>query len=84
VSDQFDDASLDWRIREFRVRDIRWRALDISRVSEGNPVEAPDLTRVEEIGFTDLMTGGMSAACSRLDWIEVHGRPVRRTPSPPR
>jgi hypothetical protein len=28
---------------------------------------------VEEVGFTDLMPGGISAACSRLDWIEVYG-----------
>jgi len=33
---------------------------------------------VDEIGFTDLMSGGKSAACSRVDWIEVYGRAVRR------
>jgi hypothetical protein len=42
------------------------------------PATAPDLSNVEEIGFTDLMAGGQSKACSRLDWIEVHGRPVAR------
>ena len=41
---------------------------------EGAKVTTPDLSRVEEIGFTDLMAGGGSAACSRLDWIEVYGR----------
>jgi hypothetical protein len=35
-----------------------------------------DLSRVDEIGFTDLMPGGGSDACSRLDWIEVYGKPV--------
>jgi hypothetical protein len=80
VSDWGDDASNDWRVREVRVRDIHWRTLDISRVSEGRPAEKPDLSRVEEIGFTDLMPGGLSDACSRLDWIEVHGKPAARTP----
>jgi len=33
---------------------------------------------VDEIGFTDLMAGGGSPASSRVDWIEVYGRPVSR------
>jgi hypothetical protein len=57
--------------------DINWYSLNIERIFEGKPVENPDLSRVEEIGFTDLMTGGMSTACSRLDWIEVYGKPVK-------
>jgi hypothetical protein len=81
VSDLYDDASDDWRIREFRIPAIRWRTLDISRVSEGRKAESPDLSRVQEIGFTDLMPGGMSDACSRLDWIEVHGKSVPRQKS---
>ena len=36
------------------------------------------LSNVEEIGFTDLMPGGKSSSCSRLDWIEVYGMPVAR------
>jgi hypothetical protein len=81
VSDQSDPASADWRIREFNLGDIRWRRLDIKQVVEGNWVEAPDLSRIEEVGWTDLMRGGESAACSRLDWIEVYGKPVSRTQS---
>ena len=78
VSDKFDEASTDWRVREFAVKEIHWRSLDISRVTEGKPVDSPDLTRVEEIGFSDLMPGGLSDACSRLDWIEVYGKPIAR------
>ena len=81
VSDLFDDASDDWRIREFRIQGIHWRALDISRITEGKRLDAPDLSRIEEIGFTDLMPGGFSEACSRLDWIEVHGKSVVRVSS---
>jgi hypothetical protein len=78
VSDQFDDDSADWRIREFVVADLRWRALDIAKVVEGKWEPAPDLSKVEEIGFTDLMAGGRTPASSRLDWIEVHARGVPR------
>ena len=78
VSDAADGASEDWREREFNVLDIRWRRLDIKTVTEGAWVRNPDMRRVEEIGFTDLMAGGGSPACSRLDWIEVWGRPVAR------
>jgi hypothetical protein len=78
VSDQYDPASNDWRIREFNIGDIRWRRLDIKKVVEGEWVNAPDLSRIEEVGFTDLMPGGQSVACSRLDWIEVYGKSVLR------
>jgi len=47
-------------------------------VTEGNRADNPDLSKVDEIGFTDLMPGGASVACSRLDWIEVYARPVER------
>ena len=78
VSDQCDGASKDWRIREFNLADINWYRLDINSVVEGLPVTAPDLSKVDEIGFTDLMPGGGSDACSRLDWIEVYGKTVSR------
>jgi hypothetical protein len=76
VSDQSDGPAEDWRVREFILADIRWRTLDIAKVTEGAWVQAPDLSRVAEIGFTDLMPGGRTPACSRLDWIEVYGLPL--------
>ena len=78
VSEQGDGASKDWRIREFNLADITWYTLDINSIVEGLPVARPDLSKVDEIGFTDLMRGGQSNACSRLDWIEVYGKPVMR------
>jgi len=82
VSEQSDGPSLDWREIEFNISDLRWRRLDIKTIIEGAPVGKPDLRRVEEVGFTDLMTGGGSIACSRLDWIAVYGRSVRRHAAP--
>ncbi len=72
VSDQYDGPSTDWRVREFNLGDFRWRRLDIEKILESDWVGNPDLTRVDEIGFTDLMRGGGTPACSRLDWIEVY------------
>jgi len=78
ISDESDGPSVDWREREFNLKGIHWRSLAIEKVVEGEWVEHPDLTRVDEIGWTDLMTGGGSSACSRLDWVEVYGKRVQR------
>ncbi len=78
VSSQGDCISRDWRITEFNLTDLSWYTLNIKSVIEIKPVKDPDLSKVDEIGFTDLMTGGASDACSRLDWIEVYGKPVPR------
>lgn len=78
VSDQFAGPSKDWRIWEFNIQDIEWHKLDAERVVETGIATEPKLSNVEEIGFTDLMPGGKSASCSRLDWIEVYGKTVKR------
>ena len=78
ISDATDSLSKDWRIVEFNIEDIHWMSLDIKTMTEKNWVEKPDLTKVEEIGWTDLMKGGGSEACSRVDWIEVDGYTVSR------
>lgn len=78
VSDKSDGESKDWRIHEFNLSDIQWHTLDINSIIEGKEVSNPDLKKVDEIGFTDLMRGGQSDACSRLDWIEVYGKAISR------
>ncbi len=78
VGSQGDCMSNDWRITEFNIADISWYSLNIKNIIEVKPVVKPDLSKVDEIGFTDLMPGGASDACSRLDWIEVYGKPVKR------
>ncbi|MGW9684692.1 hypothetical protein [Flagellimonas sp. 2504JD1-5] len=76
VSDASDGPSADWRIREFNISDITWKALDMELIVETKLVQNPDLSKVEAVGWTDLMPGGNSDACSRVDWIEVYGYPV--------
>ena len=78
VSRQGDPATVDWRIREFNLQDLDWYTIDMKTITEMKPEPEPDLSLVEEIGFTDLMPGGKSDACSRLDWLEVYGYIVPR------
>jgi hypothetical protein len=78
VSGQCDDRSQDWRVHQFNIMDIDWYELNVESVIEGSPVKNVNLSKVDEIGFTDLMTGGGSDACSRVDWIEVYGNAVER------
>lgn len=76
VSNVGDGPSDDWREREFVLANIEWRKLNMELIVEEHPVITDaDLARVQQIGFTDLMTGGNSRACSRLDWIEVYAQP---------
>ena len=86
VGDKTAGLSNDWVQSEFLLGDVRWRTLDIEQVVEGREarwVDNPDLSRVEEIGFTDLMRGAGhgSGGGSRIDWIQVTGKPVPRVAS---
>jgi hypothetical protein len=84
VGDKTVGLSNDWvQSSEFLLGDVRWRSLDITDVVEGREamwMDHPDLSKVEEIGFTDLMRGAGhgSGGGSRLDWIQVTGKPVPR------
>ena len=80
ISDRYAGPSDDWNVSEISMLDVNWRRLIIqdqatwTRIYEEAPVDNPDLSRVDEIGFTDLMVGGPSffGGTSRIDWIEVH------------
>jgi hypothetical protein len=78
VSNQAAGASKDWQNFEFNIQELKWFDLDIKNITEGKSIDSPDLSKVDEIGFTDLMTGGSGNASSRLDWIEVDGKQVKR------
>jgi hypothetical protein len=86
IGDKTASPSTAWVVSEIQLVDVRWRTLDIENVIEagdGYWVDYPDLSKVEEIGFTDLMRGAGhgSAGGSRVDWIEVYGKPVPRVAS---
>ena len=86
IGDKTAGLSFDWVESEFNLVDVRWRTLDIKEIVEGREakwVENPNLSRVEEIGFTDLMRGAGhgSGGGSRIDWIQVSGKPAPRVAS---
>jgi len=66
---------------EFAVSSIRWLALDIDRVvTRGAWVPSPDLSRVDEVGFADLLPGSGHGwgGFVNLGRIQVYGKPVSR------
>ncbi len=81
VSEPVEAASGDWRESEAVLQDLHWRRLDIRTLVEGASAERPDLSRVDEIGWSTLMTGGNTPASSRVDWIAVYARATPRETS---
>ena len=76
-------SRFDFLIDEFTPAESRWMKLDIDNVvTRGNWVDMKevDLTRVDEVGFTDLMPGSGhgDGGFSDVGWIEVYGKPVPR------
>ena len=84
AADYVEPESSYWRETEFYLADVpRWRALDETRMAVSRDTAWKfnvDLSRVDEVGFTDLMRGAGHGTDgnSGLDWIEVHGNFVSR------
>jgi hypothetical protein len=84
VGDRTDGTTRDWLVTEFNVADVRWLKLDIERVvTTGNIVERPDLSKVDEIGFVDLMPGSGHGAggWSDVAQVDIYAASVARTAS---
>ena len=67
-------------VSEVTFEDQRWFELDPMKVVVLKEVGNPDLSRVDEVGFVDLMPGGGHgfAGCSNVSWIEVYANPRKR------
>ena len=81
VGDHTDGSTLDWLVTEFSLALVHWLKLDPERlVTTGNVVAAPDLSKVDEVGFVDLMpaSGHGPGGWSDVAQIEVYGKPVKR------
>jgi hypothetical protein len=66
---------------EFALSSVRWRPLDVSRVvTVGQAWATPDLSRVDEVGFADLVPGSGHGwgGFVNVGRIEVYGKPVPR------
>jgi hypothetical protein len=83
VGDRAEGGSTrDWLMSEISYGDLRWIKLDIARVvTVGTFVDKVDLTKVDEIGFADLMpsSGHGPGGWADVAQIEVFGKPVART-----
>ena len=87
IGDYMEGPSTDWLEREFSIIDLRWKEFDeqyVTTKGSGAYVATPDLSKVDEIGFASLAAGSVgngghgASSAARVDWIEIHGRPVKR------
>jgi hypothetical protein len=81
VGDRADGSLTDWIESEFAVSDIKWLRVDPTRmVTTGNWVKDPDLSKVDEIGFADLMpsSGHGPGGWADVGKIEVYAKSVPR------
>ena len=94
VSEEGNPESTAWIARDYIFRDTTWRALLMTdtpsnasnrRQPNGKRVPiipmqraTPDLSKVEEVGFSDLMEGGWIPSTSRIRSWEVWGTAVPR------
>jgi len=89
IGDRADSSVPMLAIREFAVSDVRWIKLDGTRIVTLNSgpspnneiwVPNPDLTKVDEVGFADLMPGSGhgTGGYIHLGTIEVFGKAVPR------
>jgi len=81
VGDRATGPSADFNQDDVSIADVRWMKLDIARVvAVGNWVERPDLSKVDEVGFADLIPGSGHGAGGYVNVarIEVYGKPIKR------
>lgn len=81
VGDHTTGPAADFNETDISVVDVRWMKLDIDRVvTVGTWVEHPNLTKVDEVGFADLMPGSGHGPGGYVNVgrIEVYGDAVKR------
>jgi hypothetical protein len=94
ASEEGSGESSSWVNIEYALSDLHWRNLlmtdtptNASNRREPDPKlvpiipttkATPDLKKVEEIGFSDLMPGGWIPATTRVNAWEVYGKQVPR------
>jgi hypothetical protein len=99
VSEQGAGESTAWIETDFILSNLTWRNLlmtdtptNASNRRSPDPTRipivptsraTPDLMRVAEIGFSDLMSGGWIPATSRVQAFEVWGKSTPRSPAAP-
>jgi hypothetical protein len=73
-------STKDWVVEDIPFSDVRWYKLDIANVvTKGNPVDKIDLSKVDEIGFADVIpaSGHGPGGWFDVGQIEVYGRAAK-------
>ena len=92
VSEEGSGESKAWMNRDYIMSDLHWRSLTMvdtlnnarrpaapdRAVIVAAGVATPDLSKIDEIGFTDLMPGGFIPATTRINAWAVYGKKVPR------
>jgi hypothetical protein len=94
ASEEGSGESSAWMNRDYILADLHWRNLTMEdKPTTANParkpdptravivptsIATPDLSKVEEIGFSDLMPGGFIPATTRVNSWAVYGKKVPR------
>jgi hypothetical protein len=75
IGDQAEGSVADWHQYEVSISEVRWLKLDPARgVTVGQWVENPDLSKVDEVGYFDVIPGS---------GVRIDGVPVEKLPAPP-
>ena len=81
IGDHVDANTFDYHESEFYLSEVHWLKLDGTKVqTKGTLLDKVDLSKVDAVGFADLMPGSGhgSGGYSDVAWIEVYGKPVKR------
>jgi len=72
VGDEADGSTRDWIVSEISFGDLKWLKVDPARgVTTGNILDKVDLSKVDEVGFIDLMPGSGHGAGGWVDVAEI-------------
>jgi len=81
IGDRTTGPFADFNQTDVSIADVRWMKIDAARmVTVGVFVDRPDLSKVDEVGFADLMPGSGHGPGGYVNVakIEVYGKPVKR------
>jgi hypothetical protein len=94
VSEEGSGESSAWMNRDYILADLQWRNVTMedrpTTVNPNRPADpkrqvivatsraTPDLSKIDEIGFTDLLPGGFIPATTRINAWAVYGKKVAR------
>ena len=76
-----DGTVFDYHPYESTLSEMRWIQMDMERVvTRGGWLDKVDLSKVDEVGYADLMPGSGhgDGGFSNVGWIEVYGKGVPR------